>query len=165
MRIIERFFRNIGIFFVAIVFAFAILFLVKHPNLLQASVLNAGEISLIQKNKRDIAYKQSEGLLDIFFSESLHFSPVTLVLAHSPAVSFDWSTFSGQCDFTLLDANQETTTLTITCDTFDAQESILLIPFVGKTEDILLEEWYYTDDQTKHSLSIGNLTSSTNHSK
>lgn len=146
------------------IFSLAILFLVKHPNLLQASVLNAGEISLIQKNKRDIAYKQSTWLLDIFFASSTKQKPITLILAHNPLMSLDWSSFSGQCDFTLLDANQETTSIILDCPAFDSEQSVLLIPFVGKPQDILIEEGYYIDGDIKQYLSIGNLSLPTEHS-
>jgi hypothetical protein len=67
MRITKRFFRNINIFLLAGIFSLAILFLIKHPDLLQASVLNSSEISLIQKNKWEIAYKQNNNTLDIFY--------------------------------------------------------------------------------------------------
>lgn len=146
-------------------FSLAILFLVKHPNLLQASVLNAGELSLIQKNKWDIAYKQSEWLLDIFFASSIKQIPITLILAHDTSINLDGSTFSGQCGFTILDANQETTSIILDCPEFDTEQSVLLIPFVGKTQDILLEEGYYLDGDVKQNLSIGNLSSSIEHSK
>lgn len=146
-------------------FSLAIIFLIKNPNFLQASVLNAGELSLIQKNKRDIAYKQSEWLLDIFFAPSIQKMPITLILAHNTSIHLDGSTFSGQCEFTILDANQETTSIILDCPEFDSEQSVLLIPFVGKIQDILLEEGYYIDDTIKQNLSIGNLSLPTEHSK
>jgi len=83
-----------GIFLFAGIFSLAIIFLVKHPDLLQASVLNATEISLIKNNQRDIAYKQNENLLDIFFSNSVSKFPITIVLNHSNEVLFDMQNIS-----------------------------------------------------------------------
>lgn len=91
--------------------------------------------------------------------------PITIVLAQNPLISLDWSTFSGQCGFTILDANQERTTITLDCPAFNSNESVLLIPFVGKIDDILIEEWYYMDKDNKTPLSIGNISTSTEHSK
>lgn len=163
MRIIPRFFRNINIFVVALIFSLAIVFLVKHPNILQASVLNVSEVTLIQQNKWDIAYKQTDWLLDIFFSSHIQ-TPITIVLAHDPSIYVDWSLFSGQCAFNILDSNEETTTITIDCPSFLSHESILMIPFSGKQQDILLEEGFYGEINNKKNLSIGNLSLSKGHS-
>jgi len=153
-----------GIFLFAGIFSLAIIFLVKHPDLLQASVLNATEISLIKNNQRDIAYKQNENLLDIFFSNSVSKFPITIVLNHSNEVLFDMQNISWQCPFTIFDSNQETTVISIDCLTFDYNQSILLIPFNWKTQDVLVEEAYYIN-WNKKNLSIGNISIQTEHSK
>lgn len=153
-----------GIFLFAGMFSLAIIFLVKHPDLLQASVLNATEISLIKNNQRDIAYKQSENLLDIFFSNSVSKFPITIVLNHSNEISFDMQNISWQCPFTIFDSNQETTVISIDCSTFDYNQSILLVPFDWKAQDVLVEEAYYID-WGKKNLSIGNISIQTEHSR
>ncbi len=163
MRIIQRFFRNINIFVIALIFSLAIIFVVKHPNILQASVLNISEVTLIQQNKWDIAYKQTDWLLDIFFSSHVK-TPITIVLAHDSSIYIDWSSFSGQCAFNILDNNKETTTITIDCPSFLTHESILMIPFSGKQQDILLEEAFYEENNNRKNLSIGNLSLSKEHS-
>lgn len=147
------------------IFSLAIIFLVKHPDLLQASVLNATELSLIKANKRDIAYKQDEKILDLFFSSSISKFPVTIVLSHSPEISFDMHNISWQCPFTIFDSRQEITIISVDCPSFDYNESILILPFDGESKDVLIEEAYYTTNWKKENFSIGNISSQTEHSK
>ena len=163
MRIIKRFFRNINIFLLAGIFSLAIIFLIKSPNLFQASVLNAGEIAFIKKNLRDIAFKQNDALLDIFFNTTISNNPVTLVFAHDKSIVLPIETLSGQCPFTVIDANQEETTITLNCTNFDSTQSVLLLPFSGNTQDILLEEAYSLVNGEKRTFSIGNLSVATQH--
>lgn len=165
MKIIKTLFRNAGIILAAGLFSLAILFLVKNPNLFQASVLNAGEINLIQKNNRDIAYKQSTWLLDIFFSESIKNKEVNIILAHNPSVKIDWALFSWQCWFDIIANDQWSINIKLNCPDMLTDQSALIIPFDGNTQDVLMEEWYYLDWDQKVSLSIWNLSDSIQHGK
>lgn len=164
MRIKTRFFYNIGIILFAGIFSLAILFLIKHPNLLQASVLNIDEINTIKTNKRDIAYKNNNNLMDIFFDDTISQNPIKIILSYDPWLYLDFTSASGQCQFTVISSNKDNTLLDINCTTFLPEESILMIPFSWENNDILIEEAYYILEQSKKNLSIGNLSLSTSHS-
>jgi len=154
-----------SIFLLAWVFTLAIIFLIKHPDLLQASVLNAWELSLIKENKRDIAYKQSEWIIDIFFSSLIADRKINLIFAHNPLIYLDIPNFSGQCEHKIIQSNQDNTNIEIYCTKLADDQSVLIIPFVWKSQDILIEEWYYFDNNVKKNLSIWNISESTEHSK
>lgn len=164
MRIKTRFFYNIGIILFAGIFSVAILFLIKHPNLLQASALNIDEIHTIKMNKRDIAYKNNNNLMDIFFDDTISQNPIKIMLSYDPSLYLDFSSASGQCEFIVVSSNNESTLLDINCNTFLPEESILIIPFSWENNDILIEEAYYLLGQSKENLSIGNLSLSDSHS-
>ena len=164
MEILKRLSRNAGILVAAGLFSLAILFFVKNPNFFQASVLNAGEVNLIKANKRDIAYKQSTWLLDIFFSESIKDKWVTIVLTHNPLVNIDWWLFSWQCWFNIINSDLENITISLNCSNILTDQSALIIPFSGQIQDVLMEEWYYTDGGQKVGLSIWNLSEFAEHS-
>jgi len=145
------------------IFSLAILFLIKHPDLLQASVLNSSEISLIQKNKWEIAYKQNNNTLDIFYDWSYWKKPITLILAHNDWFFLDISNISWQCNFTVIDTKIDSTKITLECFDIDKNESAIIIPFQWLPQDVLIEEAYYTSEKNKNNLSIWNISSITEH--
>ncbi len=145
---------------VAIVFSVGVFFLVKHPNFLQASVLNLYEIDMIKKNNRDIAYQQNQNSLDVFFNkQQVTVHPINIILARHPDLLVNPQQITSQCPFEVISNTQDFMEISIDCTDFTEQNSILTIPFSGDASYILVEEWYYTKNTTKQNLSIGNLSS------
>lgn len=164
MKISKKIVRNINIFLLAGVFSLALIFMIKHPNLLQASILNSSEISLIQKNKRDIAYKQNNNFIDVFCNWLYYDNSITLLLAHSESIFLDISNISWQCPFTIVDSNKNATKIILECWNIDKNQSIIIIPFEWLSKDILIEEAYYVKENKKNNLSIWNISLITEHS-
>lgn len=157
--------RNIKIFLWAIVFSLALVYIIKNPSLFEASVLNLTEIETIKKNQRDLAYKTTENVVDIFVDDTFSsLSDLVVTLSFSPTVSLWLSGLSGQGAYEILSSSLESTTIKLSqLDSFDPHQSILIVPFSWNMYDVLVQEATTTVSGTVRDLSIWSLSPQTTH--
>lgn len=153
--------RNTKIFFIAIVCSFALLYVIKNPSLFQASVLNLWEIETIKKNQRDLAYKTTGNVLDIFVDESLkNLSELTLSIAYDPLLNVAESWWTAQSAYEIISSIPGS--LNVKLNQFspiDTKQSLLIIPFSWTNMNILVQEAHAVlTDGTSKDLAIGNLS-------
>ena len=161
--------RNTLIVLGAAIFASAIFYISKNPEIFTASVLSLQEQSFIVDKWRDVAYKNNSWLIDIFLS-STGTTPTGIDITISydkESITIDPQNLSGQGNQSLSNPDENTIIIhTILSQTVDKSQSITILPFSGDMRNILLSEAVATlPDGTTKSLAIGTLNEITNHSK
>ena len=164
----QRIINNTIIFVISIFLAFILFYVSKDTNIFQASILWIQDIKIIQEKQRDIAYKNTDWLLDVFLSNKLlskdySFLDITIVYDYD-TVSLNTQNISFQKQYKI-NYNQSWS-LTLSFDDLKdikSQESFFIIPFSWSVKDILISEAIVKNWQLQDSLSIGNLTSYTEH--
>jgi hypothetical protein len=79
--------KNFFIMIFAGIFALALFYVSKNSDIFQASVLSIQEKEFIQKNNRDVAYKNSNNLLDIFVSSGIQdFAKIKFYIIFEPKI-------------------------------------------------------------------------------
>lgn len=148
----------------AAVLASGIFYVVNNPDVFTASILSLQEQEFIEEQWRDIAYKTNSGYLDIFLAENKE-TPQQIdftVSFDKDTVTIDPENLSGQGTRTYITPDEESVTIhSIPWDAVIKSESLIMLPFTGDIEDILLSE---ATTEGK-SLSIGSLNEVTSHSK
>ncbi len=129
---------------------------------MQASVLNASEISLIKDKQRDIAYKQNVDNLDIFYNWKE--KNLTIVLFYDDSIVLKTEEIEGQCLFMIINLDQNSSNIEMTCENINQNESAIIIPFEWLAKNILLEEAFFVSNGDKNQLSVWNLTELSQHS-
>lgn len=129
---------------------------------MQASVLNASEISLIKDKQRDIAYKQNVDNLDIFYNWKE--KNLTIVLFYDDSIVLKTEEIEGQCLFMIINLDQNSSNIEMTCENINQNESAIIIPFEWLAKNILLEEAFFVSNGDKDQLSVWNLTEISQHS-
>lgn len=69
--LLKRIFTDFKILILALVIAVVVFVVVKNPQLFQASVLLLEDRETMLANQRDIGYKNTSGVLDVFISEDI----------------------------------------------------------------------------------------------
>ena len=166
--ILKRIINNSIIFVISIFLAFILFYVSKDTNIFQASVLWIQEIKTIQENQRDVAYKNTDWLLDIFISDKIlskNYSSldITIVYDHE-TVFLNTQNISFQNQYKI--TSNQSWSITISFDDFKdikSNESLFIIPFSWSIKDILISEAIAQTLWSKDSLSIGNINSYTEH--
>lgn len=166
--ILKRIINNSTIFVISIFFAFILFYVSKDTNIFQASILWIQDIKIIQENQRDIAYKNTDWLLDIFLSNNLlskNYSSLDITIVYDyDTVYLKTQNISFQKQYKINSSQSWSITLSFDdLKDIKSQESFFIIPFSWSVKDILLSEAIVKNWQSKDSLSIGNLTSYTEH--
>lgn len=166
--ILKRIINNSIIFVISIFLAFILFYLSKDTNIFQASILWIQDIKIIQENQRDIAYKNTDWLLDIFLSNNLlskNYSSLDITIVYDyDTVSLNIQNISFQKQYKI--SFNQSWSITLSFDDLKdikSQESFFIIPFSWSVKDILISEVIVKNWQLQDSLSIGNLTSYTEH--
>lgn len=166
--ILKRIINNLIIFVISIFLAFILFYVSKDTNIFQASVLWIQDIKIIEENQRDIAYKNTDWLLDVFLSDkflSKDYSSMDITIVYDyDTVSLITQNISFQKQYKI-NFNQSWSITLSFADLKDIkpQESFFIIPFSWSVKDILISEAIVKNWQLQDSLSIGNLTSYTEH--
>lgn len=149
--------------------ATSIFYVIKNPDIFTASVLSLQEKSFITQKWRDIAYKNTGWLIDIFIWEQIE-PPVDIsftIIFDKDNVTIDAEQISGQGTRTFSTPDQNSIIIheKISQNT-DKNQSIIMLPFTGENKNILLSEAVakFYDGQEKN-LSIGTLNEITSHSQ
>ena len=166
--ILKRTINNLIIFIISIFFAFILFYVSRDQNIFQASVLWIQDIKIIQENQRDIAYKNTDWLLDIFLSDkflSKNYSSLDITIVYdydSVYLNMQDSNFQKQYK---INSNQSWSISLSFDDLKDikSQESFLIIPFSWSVKNILISEAIVKNWQSQDRVSIGNLTLYTEH--
>jgi len=159
--------ENWLIIILALVFAFALFYVIKNPWFFQASVLSLSEINTIKENKWDMAYKNENWLLDIFVSSELkNLNKIDLsIIFDSKKVIIDLNALTWQWFFQVKKSEQGLLDLSVSdLQNLNKSASLIIIPFSWDNTDIILGESiiYFNDWQNKQA-AIGNLTQTVNH--
>ncbi|MFA5748417.1 MAG: hypothetical protein WC872_04910 [Candidatus Absconditabacterales bacterium] len=161
--------KNFFIMIFAGIFALALFYVSKNSDIFQASVLSIQEKEFIQKNNRDVAYKNSNNLLDIFVSSGIQdFAKIKFYIIFEPKIiNIDTNNLSGQGKFQVSDHIANSLTITISdIQGLDNNQSVLMLPFSGENKNIILaESKLYLSNGKEKSLSIGNLQKNQTHNK
>jgi len=153
----------------AAILASWVFYVINNPDAFMASVLSLQEKSFIVEKWRDIAYKTNSGYVDIFMSEKLE-TPANIdftVSFDKDTVSIDAQNISGQWTRSI-DTPDDNSIIVHTTpqQNIDKSQSIIMIPFTGNYEQILLSEAVATSSNgTRKNLSIWLLNEITSHSK
>lgn len=166
--IFKRIINNSIIFVISIFLAFILFYVSKDTNIFQASVLWIQDIKTIEDNQRDIAYKNTSWLLDIFLSDKLlkkNYSSLSMTIVYDyQTVSFNTQNISFQTQYQITSTQSWSITLSFEdLKDIKSQESFLIIPFSWSVKDILISEAIVKNWALQDSLAIGNLTSYTEH--
>ena len=166
--IFRRIINNSIIFVISIFLAFILFYVSKDKNIFQASVLWLQEIKIIQEKQRDVAYKNTDWLLDMFLSERLlskNYSLLYITIVYDYETIFLNSTnISFQKQYKI--SSSQSWSLTFSFDNLKdikPQESFLIVPFSWSVKDILVSEAIVQNWNLQDSLAIGNLTTYTEH--
>ena len=160
--------ENTFIIIGAALVAFGIFFVSKNPEFFSASVLSLQEKAFIIEKWRDIGYKTNSWYVDIFISENLE-TPQSIdfmINFDKDTVNIDAQNISGQGTRTVNMPDDTSIIIkSIPNENIDKNQSIIVVPFIGDIEDILLSEAVAILDNGKEkNLSIGSLNDSTSHS-
>jgi hypothetical protein len=166
--ILKRIIDNSLIFVISIFLSFILFYVTKNTNIFQASILWVQDIKIIQDNQRDIAYKNTDWLLDIFLSDKLlakDYSSLKITIVYDyTTVTLNTKSISFQKQYKI--SSNGSWTITLSFDDLKdikTQESFFIMPFSWSVKDILLSEAVVQNWSSQDSLSIGNLTSYTDH--
>ncbi len=148
----------------AAILASWIFYVVNNPDMFTASILSLQEQEFIVEKWWDIAYKTNSGYVDIFMAEKME-TPANIDFTISfdkDTITIDPASISGQGLRTFNLPDQETITIqSLPNKEIDKTQSIILLPFTGDNEDIILTE-AVVDGKW---LSIGSLNEIAEHSK
>lgn len=142
-RILFMMRRNSMTLLGAAILASGIFYVVNNPDMFTASILSLQEQEFIAEKGRDIAYKTNSGYVDIFLSEKME-TPASIDFTISydkDTVSIDPANISGQGTRTY--SNPDDMSIMITSMPDNAvikSESLIMLPFTGDIEDIILSE-------------------------
>lgn len=159
--------ENIAIIIGAAFVAFGVFFVSQNPGFFTASILSLQEKNFIIEKWRDIAYKTNSWYVDIFMSEKLE-TPESIDFTISfdkDTVSLDSLNLSGQG--TRIASSPDNGSIlihSIPSKIIDKSQSLIMLPFTGNIEDILLSEAVATTANTNQDLSIWSLNEIISHS-
>ena len=147
--------------------AFGIFFISRNPEFFTASVLSLQEKAFIVEKWRDIAYKTTSWYVDIFVSENretpknIHFT----ISYDKDTITIDPKNISGQATRTVdIPDDNSIIIQSLANESIDKSQSMIMLPFTGDSEDILLSEAVAIDDNDKEkNLSIGSLNAISSH--
>jgi len=166
--IITRLANNSIIFVISIFLAFILFYISKDTNIFQASILWINDIEKIQENNWDIAYKNTDWLLDIFLSDKLllkDYSSLSITIVYDyQSVFINTDNISFQKKYKI-NFNQSWS-ITISFDdlkNINSKESFFIIPFSWSVKDILISEAIVKKWNIQDSLAVGNLSIYTEH--
>ncbi len=152
----------------AAILASGIFYVVNNPDVFTASILSLQEKEFIIEQWRDIAYKTNSGYVDIFMAEKLE-TPASIdftVSFDKDTVIIDPANLSGQGTRTFSNPDENSIIIqSLPNPNIDKSQSLIMLPFTGDIEDILLSEAVAKfGDGTEKSLSIWSLNEITSHS-
>jgi len=160
--------RNAMTLLGAALLASGIFYVVNNPNIFMASILSLQEKQFIESMWRDVAYKTSDGYVDIFLAEnkdiptSIEFS----IIFDEDTITLDTNNITGQWTRNITNTVTDAIyILSLPWITINTDESLLMIPFSGDARDILLSEAIATIQNTTQRLSIGSLNEFSGHSE
>lgn len=161
--------ENIAVVIAGAIIAIGVFYVVKNPGLFTASVLSLQEKAFIIEKWRDIAYKTESGYVDIFMSEKIA-TPAKIdftVSFDKENITIDPQNLSGQATRTIEHPDESNIIIhAVPNQTIDKSKSLVLLPFSGNKEDILVSEAVAKlNDGTDKNLSIGSINITTSHSK
>lgn len=126
----------------AAVLASGIFYVVNNPDIFTASILSLQEQEFIAEKGWDIAYKTNSGYVDIFIAENRE-TPENIDFTISfdkDTVTIDPANLSGQGTRTYSNPNENSIVITFIPTNIIKSESLIMLPFTGDIEDILLSE-------------------------
>jgi len=152
----------------AAILASGIFYVVNNPESFTASILSLQEQEFIAEKGWDIAYKTNSGYVDIFMAEKLE-TPASIDLTISfdkDTIQIDPAIISGQGMWTFSTPDESSIIIqSLPHENIIKKESIIMLPFTGDIEDILLSEAVAKSiDGTTKGLSIGSLNGILSHS-
>lgn len=161
--------QNLAILFTAAVCALVIFYIIKNPNLFQASILSLEEKAFMNEKHWDAAYKMSNNMLEVFVSESYKNSMKTYQgnIYYDPSkVEFLTEGLTGQWSYTIKQIDKESLLITVSSlNDITINEEIIWIPFSGDMKAIVLGESKAQTKKWRAALSIGNLNEFVTHSE
>lgn len=161
LSFIKRIFTNVKIFILALIITIVVVIVVKNPSLFQASVLLMQDRQTMITNQRDIWYKNSSGVLDVFISEWLkNFTDISFTVTLDPqSVVVDFSKITAQLPYEISNQTQQSFDIKLTAlSGIDYHQSLFMVPFSGTNTYILLSQWNVSlQNGDFQSLAIGNL--------
>lgn len=159
----SRIIHNLKLLGISLVFSISIAYIIRHPELLMSSVLNIQEISEVRQNHRDIAYKTTKNIFDVFLAWSwTYIGPLDIIVSHDPETIVHIDQLTGQLPYKTLESGSWFVRISFVLTTgIVAQESLFWVPFSGDINRILLEEAQLNSTW----LSVGRLSSTTVHWK
>lgn len=160
--------ENIAIIIGAALVAFGLFFIYKNPDFFTASVLSLQEKAFIVEKWRDIGYKTNSWYVDIFMSENLE-TPKSIdftVSFDKYTVTIDSQHITGQWTRTINNPDDNSILIQeIPNGKIDKSQSMIMLPFTGDIQDILLSETVAKlNNGQERNLSIGSLNEITSHS-
>jgi len=147
----------------AAVLASGIFYVVNNPDMFTASILSLQEQEFIAEKGWDIAYKTNSGYVDIFMAENME-TPENIdfmISFDKDTVTIDPANLSGQGTRTYSNPDENNIIITSIPTNIIKSESLIMLPFTGDIEDILLSEAVVDGEW----LSIGSLNEIISHSK
>lgn len=158
-----RIFTDFKILALALLIAVVTFVVVKNPDLFQASVLLLEDKQTMHTNQRDIGYKNTSGVLDVFISENVQdFTDIVFGVTLDPTnVTPDFTKIESQFPYEIIDQTSDGFRIRLTRATLsglDYGQSLFVIPFSGTNAYILLSEGIATlGNGDSQALAIGNL--------
>gem|GEM_PF-722067 len=126
----------------AAVLASGIFYVVNNPDMFTASILSLQEQEFIAEKGWDIAYKTNSGYVDIFMAENME-TPENIdfmISFDKDTVTIDPANLSGQGTRTYSNPDENNIIITSIPTNIIKSESLIMLPFTGDIEDILLSE-------------------------
>lgn len=159
----NRLLHNLKLLGIAVVLSICSAYIIRNPEFLMSSVLNIQEIQEIEQKQRDIAYKTSGDLLDVFLPlYGEHLGLLNIRISHNPDLVIHTEQLSGQVQATYINTQSGSLDLQFTINpNIIAHESLFWIPFSWTQQDILIEE----ASLNNKALSVGKLSEIINHGK
>jgi len=163
MGFLKRIFTDFKILVLALGIAVVAFVVVKNPDLFQASVLLLEDKETMQANQRDIGYKNTSGVLDVFISENVKdFTEILFSITLDPnSVTVDLTKIDSQLPYEIIDQSTDGFEIRLTTATLtglDYGQSLFMVPFSGSNPYILLSEGSLVlSNGDIQALAIGNL--------
>jgi len=161
--LVKRIFTDFKILVLSLLIAVVVFVVVKNPDLFQASVLLLEDKQTMQTNQRDIWYKNTSGVLDVFISENVKdFTEILFSITLDPnSVIADLTKIDSQLPYKILEQSADSFTIKLTTSTLtglDYGQSLFMIPFSWDNPFILLSEGTsILNNWDSQGLAIGNL--------
>lgn len=163
MGFLTRIFTDFKILALSLLIAVVVFVVVKNPDLFQASVLLLEDRETMQANQRDIGYKNTSGVLDVFISENVQdFTEILFTVTLDPAnVTVDFTKIDSQFPYEISNQKEDGFDIRVvpaTLSGLDYGQSLFMIPFSWSNPYILLSEGTTTlGNGDMQALAIGNL--------